>query len=403
MVRSVARGQFRVTWAADELTSIDDLRGANASETLPEDDTAPVPPAVPLPKPALPHGGRLMLDAPEAHEPPPRAPLGRPDLASSRGPLFGPRSAPVGSPLALEGPASSPLGIPLPRATGEDHADVTRDHDGVPTVPGAPVLRPSVAVDRLQGPEPFRAPGGNEPIPLRARPSRTWLNLPPLGSIEEEEEDTEAPATGTRPQEDLGSAGAPTDVPEPSARKPQGGAPSGEGAAPTPSTPGPAVAAAGPLPVSSPQPSPATGPSRTLVGLLARMWLMRAGTAATGGVALAGPAPAGPQPPSTAPAPPSLEPPAPPQPPPRPTVEEVTPRLSLPPPDFDDQRPLSGLATFLVEVAEIAHPSRPRDGGGLPGLRTLRTHIVVRLIHCRSRTPARLVSRDACHQPRYGR
>lgn len=149
-------------------------------------------------------------------------------------------------------------------------------------------------------------------------------------------------------------------------------------------------------------PAPAEPPveSRTLVGLLARMWLLRATDGANGATAIAGPGlvsvdstkapvppPPVPQPPA-APSPPSGLPTIPPE------------RSTLLPPDVDDGRPLGGLATFLIELAEVAHPSPPPvppvNGG-------VRTRVVVRLVHCTSHLPERLVSRDSCHQPRVGR
>ncbi len=138
--------------------------------------------------------------------------------------------------------------------------------------------------------------------------------------------------------------------------------------------------------------------SRTLVGLLARMWLLRSTVGANSGSAIAGPslvtvdstrAPA-----TAPPAPPAAPPPTPPLSPP--FVEHST----LLPPDVDDRRPMGGLATFLVELAEVAHPTPvpmlPPNGGS-------RARVVVRLLHCTSHVPERLVSRDACRLPRVGR
>jgi hypothetical protein len=146
-------------------------------------------------------------------------------------------------------------------------------------------------------------------------------------------------------------------------------------------------------------PGPADG-SRTLVGLLARMWLLRTTTGANGGTAIAGPgllaidSTAAPVPP------PPAAPPAPPTPSASLEAGPRAERSTLLAPDLDDRRPLGGLATFLVELAEVSHPTTPvvapTNGG-------LRPRVVVRLLHCGSHVPERLVSRDSCRQPRVGR
>lgn len=172
-------------------------------------------------------------------------------------------------------------------------------------------------------------------------------------------------------------------------------------------------------PVPDPEPIPAASPrtatpvggtegSRTLVGLLARMWLLRSTVGANGATALPGPglvavdSTAAPVP--SAPAPPARPVP----PPPTPTVHEppaVVPpveRSTLLPPDVDDGRPLGGLATFLIEFAGIANPA-PSAPPALPVNGGVRARVVVRLLHCNSHLSERLVSRDSCRQPRVGR
>jgi hypothetical protein len=169
-------------------------------------------------------------------------------------------------------------------------------------------------------------------------------------------------------------------------------------------------------------PSTSSEPTRSLAALLARMWLMRTANGTSGGVTLSPPPTAelSPPPPSTTPtgAPPSplpepsplastvpgVAPAAPlaggpplagPAPPPSP-VEPPSPEprhLRLP--DDDDRRPVSGVGTFLVEVAGVTRPTPP-EAAPL-ALRYPRVRVVFRIVHCRHPIPDQPVSRDSCH------
>ena len=221
-----------------------------------------------------------------------------------------------------------------------------------------------------------------------------------------------------------------------------------------------------------PSPAPRSDPSRVLVSLLARMWLMRSNLTPAGGVALpsAPPLPA-PVPPAPAlpaePAPdhPAVEPgppppaggpssseltPGPPSPdvpslahdhvapalpslpaeePPRPATPLPTLPVSGPPPgpplepaprlpyeprpgDVDDRRPVSGVASFLVEVAAASHPAlAPPPAVPSPAMTTPpptapppvpfpRPRMVYQILHCPHPIPERPASRSSCRQHR---
>lgn len=324
MVRSVARGQFRVTAAWHEPSpSRDAGPEAEVEETAAENLPALLPPTA--------------------------VSLRRPSLFERVRPVSAPPAPPSEEPEAPEPPESA--GPPGP----------------TPVFVGAPrgPLRVTFA-----WPEPTPAP-------------------PPLRQEELEPQPTPPPVPVLEPPVSAS--------PEPS--------PEGESRRPAPATP-PASTQEGATVPEHPPETPE--PSRVLVSLLARMWLMRTGTAATGGVAI--PAPASPTVEAAAPVPP-----VPPAAaarilPPAPTAEPpVLVREPPRPPDIDDRRPLSGLASFLVEVADVAHPPEPPPpplpqppplAVLLPG----REHVViVRLVHCHHPIPERPVSRDSCRQPRYGR
>jgi len=433
MVQSVARGQFRVTWAADGLPSIAD--GDLPEPTFPETAEGLVPEDLEFPESVPPP----LEDPPDAD-----LPVASPERPKTDAPEEPP--AERTEPPPEEAPAISLPKPPAPAVEGE-----------------RPALAP-VGPPRRAEPEPAEAtvePSGQSVRrPPRApfRVVSSWLELPPLGAIEEEEEAPEdaeeasgpplVPALRVLAQPSMGSPTAPPPPPPPAAT---------ELAALTvsPATPGPAP--------SPPAPSQAA-PSRTLVGLLARMWLMRATGPTAGGLAIGSPpAPSAPSPPSgpgaAVPAPPlapgpatgppgptapaSAEPSLPPAPslptspsvevepslpapaaPPAPAlpVTDLKPGPTVPPPlpvapplpevrppppvtarrvihtpDVEDRRPLSGLATFLVEVAAFSNPPHaevvPTAGPG-------RVQVVPRLVHCPYPIPERPVSRDSCHRPR---
>ncbi len=140
-----------------------------------------------------------------------------------------------------------------------------------------------------------------------------------------------------------------------------------------------------------PEPVPATEAApteaeRTLVNLIARMWLLRNARIAAGGATVGAPAPpsiSGPRS-VTVPAGPSSPP--------------VLARL----PEPEGGRPVGGLATFVVEVADSVRPPPTPPATALPP--GTPTPLPARPYHCRHRDAApRRISRDACRQPRVGR
>ncbi len=331
MVRSVARGQFRVTGAWNELA------GAPQGEPVEEPAEAPVP--------MLPPHAELALPSPEAT-----------DLADPAPPEDEPPPSPLEPASATA--TDTPPSRPFPR--GQFRVTFGWPEHPPPSSP----VRPT-----------GRSPETSAPPPPRLSPDVVAV---------------------------------PTVAPPDAARS-----------HPTPSP------SATPATVIAPE-APATEPTRTLASLLARMWLMRAGTSTSQGVALATPSPPSPpEPPLAAPSPPMPPPPSiapalpliPPElaPTPRPSAPELLPTPDRPTrlaPDDDDRRPLSGLATFLVEVAELTHPATPAadapTGTGAsplppPAVLHPREYVVARPVHCHHPIPERSVSRDACRLWRYGR
>jgi hypothetical protein len=210
-------------------------------------------------------------------------------------------------------------------------------------------------------------------------PSFLWTQLEPRTTVPQDREPAAA---------DDAEPAAPTTTEAPASKE----KPLPEAGPPAPTPPQPAEAAP-----AIPE------PDRTLVHLMARMWLLRTATAAAGGRAVTSPMSpveaARPSPPApTAPLALPLPRLAPPLPPATPVVERVAPRL----PESDDGRPVSGLASFLVEVAEAVRPPAPSSSPPGPG--GARALLPPRPYHCRHREAnGRRTSRDSCSQPRVGR
>ena len=173
-------------------------------------------------------------------------------------------------------------------------------------------------------------------------------------------------------------------------------------------------------------------PSRTLAALLARMWLVRTAARTNGSLALPpterptppspsappgiGPAdrPAPPRAPASFPPAPAVPPAAPPPEPirPVPAVPSPTPpsapagptlRLPLHFPDEDDRHPISGLGSFLVEVANVQRPPQGEPAPPPPVAHGGRLRLVYRIVHCPHPIPEKPPSRDSCHLWRFGR
>lgn len=431
MVRSVARGQFRVTWAFDELAGTTD-RG----EPEPEEEASPRALAVPVPilaptvfaRPIA----RTTVAGPPSHaavaertlpRESPRVPieiahafvpalvLGRPPplVIDSRGPepvalpaCTEERSPETVGPARREGPVrpdtlpQEPLPAPPPVATPRSE-------------PSAPELRPEAQGPPVATPPATPPPGGGP-----ARPQFRVTSVWPIGPP------TIGGGTFRRPVGPLPVPPAPAEaVPPPPAPLAAPTEASTDRADRPPHAPSPPPEPATAAPPAESRPEPATDPSRTLVGLLARMWLLRASNSTAGGLTLSPPpapptpAPSAPATPSPLPEPTAPVPPPPPVPPaaPAPPPESRPPLLPptpvAPPADVDDRRPLSGLASFLVEVAGLAHPAPAPPLSPIPTplaeVASERATVVVRLVHCHHRIPERPVSKDACRLPRYGR
>lgn len=176
----------------------------------------------------------------------------------------------------------------------------------------------------------------------------------------------------------------------------------------------------------------AAEPSRTLAALLARMWLVRSAVLTNGSSRLTLPSTPGATPPPGSPSPAGKAPPAPPVPvppsaPPTPTQTPAVPVLPQPPasptppeppmtaprarawlhaPDEDDRHPMSGLGTFLVELALASRPPAPPPAPpAIPAapIPAGQLHFDLHIVHCRHPEPVRPASRDSCHLWRYGR
>ncbi len=254
-----------------------------------------------------------------------------------------------------------------------------------------------------------------------------WEELPPLQRLVELADEGEAgpelalpePAVGPEPAENL-----PTSV-EPSRADLSEGpelvgmttvlATEGSG---TETPPAPERTPSVSLPRLTIVPADPVEPSRTLAALLARMWLVRS-TVSTRAPE-APPAPTSPDASAAPPAVPSPPVPAaparvgpvapsalPPPPPPQVALAPRTPspivaRTTLRLPDEDDRRPLSGLASFLVEVASnLNRPAPPAPT--TPRRSDDRVRVVYRIVHCQHPMPEQPVSRDACRLWRVGR
>ncbi len=165
------------------------------------------------------------------------------------------------------------------------------------------------------------------------------------------------------------------------------------------------VVPAPPLQVAEPvveaPPEPETlGPGdagRTLAALLARMWLLRSATGAGTGVALPASVPLGvPTPAARGPIGPA----------PLNRGGVLVEPLLLHAPDEDDRRPTSGLASFLVEVANATSPPAGTAVEAHPPVAPLgpeKFRVVLRFAHCPQPIPDRPASRDGCALARYAR
>jgi len=402
MVRSVARGQFHVTAAWDAMTLASEPTGPDSTAAAPAvTDLLPteapdLEAAGPEPTATAPSSADLSsLDESEL-EP---AGLGSDDpghLAADLVPSGPPALPATGPEAAPAEPAASD------RRTVGSVTPVTAELVTTAAGPSAPDLFPSgartIEPTRLgptdhSWPEPAMVGDGPqlpEPMSTKAPPAET----PPVEA--KPAPPSEPAAEGTTA---LAVRRPPTIVAGPP-RPGSGGRVADEGARVT----------------SAPRPAPGTDPGQVLVGLLARMWLMRSsGTVAGGGALTAPPAPSLPARTSApAPAPPlAAVPPAPaaagttvvapqvpPAAPPLAPVESL-PRELTPPraPEVDERRPRSGLASFLVEVADVAHP--PQLGPAAPAALP-RVRYVFEIVHCPHPIPDRPVSRSLCHQRRFG-
>ncbi len=160
-----------------------------------------------------------------------------------------------------------------------------------------------------------------------------------------------------------------------------------------PGTPVPLEPAEEPAPprALAPETPVAAAGARSLLGLLARMWLLREGTGASGSTAIPAP-PEAPEPPARAP-PPAAVAPSPPV-----AATTVAPVASLPlPARGEELRPVSGLASFLVEVAGAL----PHDTSPSPGVAPLPSRQFARIAHCDYPIPEQAVSHNACRRPPY--
>jgi len=468
MVRSVALGQFRVTWALDEpMWAPGD--GAFASGSGDEGGVSAAP-AVSGGYEGLALGD---LDAAESRpasvptqpeEPTPVMKVEPTEPPSAPGPM-----PPEAGPADLgTSPPSDMAGTPQRSAKEETDEGEKERKEAPPTPepspeaggPPRPVRepnQPAQAGPPPQGePEATPLPSAAEPLVVRKAPRgqfhvmSAWHVVPPAASAPAVITRPEPPPEQVRPCPPAPSIPAPSEIgPERPPPEPElAGAPSVP-VAPVLAEAAPSIPVA-PVVVESPSPVPeasviaepvppvpvsAPGPGRTLLGLLARMWLMRSSAATSGGLTLERPAPAAPSL-----EPPPESPPAVTQPPPEPPSEEAVPAPAVPipppvvspeatapialpsplplpltepvprptlreppselPPDVDDRHPVSGLASLLMEVAAS---SRMLPTSGPETTSAARTTVVVRLVHCRHPIPDRPVSRDACRQPRVGR
>lgn len=347
MVRSLARGQFRVTagWTERPVASasgpvVARSGGHAGSPHAPTED----PPEVwPLSPPARP----FTVARPQAYPP---------------GPVPPPQIAPAAAP-APEAPPPPVVEEPRPEvvapATALDHYR-----------PG-PLSRAELAAERAVARGPFRV--------TFAWAERVWPSPAPIV------EPSVAPPPPAPPPPLLAASPVAPTEPEPSK----------EASDPEP------VVAPPPDPTPTPSPPPTGGldeARRTLVSLLARMWLLRTTASSPSGVALPSPVP--PVAP-VAPPPVPVAPPAPSEPPVPAPLPGAAERPFPRPTDLDDRRPLSGLASFLVEVADaVRPPPRPEPA---PAAVPVHSLLPPRPYHCHAPGAHRRVSRDACRQFRVGR
>ena len=247
MVRSVARGQFRVAWAAAEPTYAPAGEGSSSGI----DETPPAGPAL----------------APWTRDVPGTPPPVEADAIPISSALQASDEWPEQGPTAVE-PPSVDLDLSWP-------TDETRPLPEEPpraSLPAPPSDRMLSIAPRTPTTEAWHR-GPHHPPRVIA----IWPELPPLGALEpdleEEEEESEPP---------------PEPAPQPPPSRPWSGSapPESEGAAPAPIP-------LGPGPRGQPLPSqggttaePPTASNRTLVGLLARMWLMRSAAEGKGTAAL---------------------------------------------------------------------------------------------------------------------
>lgn len=102
-----------------------------------------------------------------------------------------------------------------------------------------------------------------------------------------------------------------------------------------------------------------------------------------------------------------IVPPSAPEAPPTPSPLEPAPETTLaarvlprPAPDMEDRAPMSGLASFLAEVATFTYSPRVEPPAAPPALP--RPRVVYRIVHCPHPIPDHPVSRSSCRQYRVG-
>jgi len=163
-----------------------------------------------------------------------------------------------------------------------------------------------------------------------------------------------------------------------------------------PAIPGPSPGSVGGVPTP-----PARAPVGAVPAAPSLPTLPRGPLGRGGGLPPRGPAPSAPPPqvlplPGTVPPSPSVGGPAPPRPSDRPLPRPV---------DIDDWHPVSGVASLMVEVASATQglPRAPPPPTPTPAPPATRAALPARPMHCRHSEGPRQVSRDACRQPRIGR